>query len=345
MFVPKSWLAVLAGFAFLLSTIPTHAIVVAGANGGGNNNTTQEDLETSLAIANGDFFQNVFRYSNASGVYLGYAVTDSGLRAYALTATHIVPEASSVVIGGVTFNVITQVQIDNSDVSLLTLSQEFDIMPSIPALSLSSSTPTPGTQVVMIGYGTDRVQPSTTNPFVSDAVALPGGGTGYTTTGTTSSKHWGTNTTVSISGSNTVPVAISGTTQVAATVFNQPGIGQWESSNEAQAVVGDSGGGVFSYNGTLLGLMVTVSGTDPYIAPFGQATYFSDISLYRNSIQEEIGHELVPEPSTYVLCVLAGLGFFLIRRAQRKQAVPAVVRNVRRLQNARDNYDPSRSRR
>ncbi len=342
---PKRWLAASAGLVYLLCALPAHAVVVAGANGGGSNNTTQEDLEVSLAIANGDFFQNVFRYSNASGVYLGYAVTESGLRAYALTATHITPEASTVVIGGVTYNVLSQVQIDNSDVSLLTLSQEFDIMPSIPALTLSSSTPAIGTQVVMIGYGTDRVQPSTTNPSTSDAVSLPGGGTGYTTTGTTSSKHWGTNTTVSISGSATTTAAFSGTTVLAATIFNQPNSGQWTTSNEAQAVVGDSGGGVFSYDGTLLGLMSTVSGTNPYLAPFGQATYFSDISIYKESIEQEIGHELIPEPSTYVLCLLAGLGLILIRRTQRKQAIPAVARNVRRLQNPRHDHHAFRPRR
>ena len=102
------------------------------------------------------------------------------------------------------------------------------------------------------------------------------------------------------------------------TDFDQPATGDWLTTSEAQAVLGDSGGGVFAFDGTLHGIVAAVSGSDVTDAAFGEKTYFADIATYKTAIDTAIGYTLVPEPSTTALLFFgAGTAAFLAFRRRR----------------------------
>jgi hypothetical protein len=283
------------------------AVVVAGANGGGNttNNTTAAQMESQLGLAGAGCYDNVLSYSDAGSVYLGWANTIDGPRAYLLSAMHITL-SNTMLINAVSYSVTRQ-SISGSDVALLMLSNVDGIMPPLSAVSLAAATPSIGTGVIVAGFGRQRVQNAATNADVSDAVSVVDG-TGYATT-SPQVKRWGTNQTVKIN--STGPPSATGTlniggrlTTVFTADFDQPASGQWLTNNEAQAVLGDSGGGVFGSDGTLRGVIVAVSGSDVTDAAFGEKTYFADIATYKTAIDTAIGYTLVPEPSTIWLLLL-----------------------------------------
>lgn len=294
------------------------AVIVAGANGGGNtsNNTTAAQMQLSLGLGDAGFFNNVVPYSDATAVYLGWRNTIHGPRGYALSAMHI-GFASSITIQGNSYSV-TRTRIMSSDLAVLTLSSGIFDMPTLPVISLSSSSPATGTPVIMAGNGRNRVQNATTNAFTSDAVPVADG-TGYTST-TPRIVRWGTNETLHF-GSNPLAVLASAniggfSTLVFQTEFNTPSAGTWTTTNEAQAVVGDSGGGIFAYDGSLLGIMAAVSGSNTAQAAFGNETYAINIASYASGIESITGTNLIPEPGSGTLLVCAALLFFLIRRKQ-----------------------------
>lgn len=292
-------------FSFLALS-PLRAVIVAGANGGSDNlnNTTASQIQASLGIS-GAFYENVIRYSDAGSVYLGWRNTVGGPRAYVLSAMHIT-FANTMVINGVTYSVSRE-SISSSDLALLTLTQTSGIMPPLPAMELALSTPSVGSSIVMAGFGRERVQAATTSASVSDAVAVTEG-TGYTSLATTE-KRWGTNATATFGpGPNvkTTTASIGGrTTTLTQTIFTQPTSGQWLTTNESQAVVGDSGGGMFDLSGRLIGITASVSGSNVNEAYFGEATYFTDVPTYKAAIETAIGGALIPEPSVYALLVFA----------------------------------------
>ena len=315
MMVPRLGLPVL-----LLALLPcaASAVVVAGANGGGNttNNTTSAQMTAQLGLTNTAFYDNVLPYSDAGSVYLGWANTSSGPRAYLLSAMHITL-SNTMLINAVSYSVTRQ-SISGSDLALLTLANVDGIMPSLPVVALASSTPSIGTSVIMAGFGRNRVQAATTNASVSDAITLTNG-TGYTTT-SPQVQRWGTNATARANSSGfpsaTIIIALgaSNTTAIA-TQFDTPAANAWLSTSEAQAVLGDSGGGVFTTNGTLAGIVAAVS-ANGLEAEFTNKTYFTDIATYKAAVDTAIGYTLVPEPSTSALLFLgAGTAlFFVLRR-------------------------------
>lgn len=297
-----------------------HAVVVAGANGGGNttNNTTSAQMAAQLGLANTAFYDNVLPYSDAGSVYLGWAETAEGPRAYLLSAMHI-SFSSTMLINAVSYAVSRQ-SIGQSDVALLTLSNVDGLMPSLPVVNIAAATPPIGTAVIMAGFGLNRVQAATTNAAVSDAVTLTNG-TGYTTA-SPPVQRWGTNATVRANSfgqpSSTIAINVgTNTTTVFVTQFDTPATNAWLTTSEAQAVLGDSGGGVFAADGTLLGIVAAVSG-NPTEARFGEKTYFSDLATYRTAIDSAIGYTLVPEPSTLTLLFFgAGTALFCGLRRRR----------------------------
>lgn len=295
------------------------AVVVAGANGGGNtsNNTTAAQMATQLGLGDTSFYDNVLPYSDAGSVYLGWANTTGGPRAYLLSAMHI-NLSNTMLINAVSYSVTRQ-SIAGSDLALLTLSNIDGIMPPLPVLDLATTTPAIGTGVILAGFGRNRVQDAATNANISDAVVVPDG-VGYTTT-VPQVQRWGTNDTVKFD--NVGPPAPVGSlsiggrpTTVFVTDFDQPGSGEWLTTSEAQAVLGDSGGGVFGFDGVLHGIIVAVSGSNVTDAAFGEKTYFADVATYKTAIDTAIGYTLVPEPSTTALLVFgAGTAvFFAFRR-------------------------------
>jgi hypothetical protein len=269
-----------------------------------------------LGLTNTAFYDNVLPYSDAGSVYLGWATTSSGPRAYLLSAMHITL-SNTMLINAVSYSVTRQ-SISGSDLALLTLANVDGIMPSLPVVNLATSTPSIGTSVIMAGFGRNRVQAATTNSSVSDAITLTNG-TGYTTT-SPQVQRWGTNATARADSfgppSATIIIALgaSNTTAIA-TQFDTPAADAWLSTSEAQAVLGDSGGGVFTTNGTLAGIVATVS-DDGLEAVFTDKTFFTDIATYKTAVDTAIGYTLVPEPSTSALLLLgAGTAlFFVLRR-------------------------------
>ena len=303
--------------ALLLALLPcaASAVVVAGANGGGNttNNTTSAQMTAQLGLTNTAFYNNVLPYSDAGSVYLGWANTSSGPRAYLLSAMHI-SLSNTMLINAVSYSVTRQ-SISGSDLALLTLANVDGIMPSLPVVALASSTPSIGTSVIMAGFGRNRVQAATTNASVSDAITLTNG-TGYTTT-SPQVQRWGTNRTVAPSFiAPTATITVAGrTSTVTATQFDTLTNNTWLTTSEAQAVLGDSGGGLFTTNGILAGIVAAVS-ANGLEAEFTNKTYFTDIATYKAAVDTAIGYTLVPEPSTSALLLLgAGTAlFFALRR-------------------------------
>jgi len=199
--------------------------------------------------------------------------------------------------------------------------------PGLPSLSISSTAPPIGAGVVMIGDGRDRQANEThwnvdtsTNPWTwTEAPGEPGNYQGFLTEAT-SVKRWGTNLIEnpdpryagSLYGDHDLIADLGGYGEVVSfyTQFDKTG-----TAYEAQAVTGDSGGAVFYNSGTqweLAGLIHAVdlfSGQPPldsqgeslpYSAVYGNATFLSDLSVYRAEILQR-----VPEPGTWAM--LAGL--------------------------------------
>lgn len=304
---------------FLPALTDVRAVVVAGANGGGNtsNNTTAVQMASQLGLGDVSFYDNVLPYSDAGSVYLGWAHTVDGPRAYLLSAVHITL-SSTMLINAVSYSVTRQ-SISGSDIALLTLSNVDGTMPPLPVVNLSTNTPSIGTEVIMAGFGRNRVQDATTNANTPDTVTLTNG-TGYTTAAP-QVQRWGANATIQAAAGPPSPVATinvgTNPTVVFTTRFDSPSTGQWLTSNEAQAVLGDSGGGAFDTNGNLLGIIAAVTGssTNPV---FGDGTYFADISTYKNAIDTAIGYTLVPEPSTTVL-LFFGSGTVVVFALRRRR--------------------------
>jgi hypothetical protein len=296
------------------AVLPARAVIVAGANGGANNtnNTTEAQLESLPSVSDGHFLNNVFSMGGGNGVYIGFHDAPGGPIGYALSGMHL-NYTSNLTIQGTTYTFESREQIDGSDLALYSFSHPTDMMPDLRALNLATSTPTGSTPVVMIGYGRGRDQNATTDAFTTDAITpLPdGGGTGYTSG--TRELRWGTNETELFGGTfqlanlNLVDVP-GGTpdTLVNQTIFDEPADGDWLTTTEAQAVVNDSGGGLFAVDGTLLGIMVAVGAPDRFEAAFGNATYSADIASYRPIIEQEIGLGVVLIPEVSQLWMVAG---------------------------------------
>lgn len=194
---------------------------------------------------------------------------------------------------------------------------------ALPTVNLASLTPALADTAVMVGNG--RVQENAETFWVHTIVIGNNNDTwtetppgtpnreGYETTGI-HEVRWGVNdvATSSLLTANvgTIPSPVD--VRYFATSFDGS-----EYENEAQAVVGDSGGAAFIYNGTswdLAGMMFSVStyenqpgGTTSAI--LGQQTAIADIASYRTQILA-----IVPEPSSFLLALLGLLGFCKRRR-------------------------------
>jgi hypothetical protein len=293
--------------ALLAVCQPTEAVVVAS---GGPNNT---------APGGQPFFQNVGSIGSASAIYLGDG--------WVLSANHVAGSLpGSVNFGGVGYT--TQAgsfhRLENPvyspTLSLLTDIVVFRLSAplALPGVTISNATPTVGSQVMMIGNGSTQVGP----PTFWNRTVIPGDGNdtwvvttealsniaGYQTTGAREIR-WGENV---VNDDNFTANAGHGDVISFSTQFDAVGL-----THEAQGVPGDSGGAVFSFNGSsweLSGMMHAVSsyenqpgGVDT--AVFGVETAIADLSYYRTQILT-----IIPEPSSALLTMLGGLVLFRRRR-------------------------------
>lgn len=265
-------------------------------------------------------FANVGQVNGSTGVYL------SG--GWVLTADHV--GAGSFVSNGQSYgyNGVDSYQINGTDLRLFKLST----FPVLPSLSIATSSPLAGSAVVMIGAGR-TAQDSLTNWYVDVDTATwtwsedQSDAADYIISGfvTDSSKsvRWGTNT---INGFTTFDNASAFYTNFSFTN---------RTTYESQAVTHDSGGAIFTQNGTsweLAGTIVAVASPfnfngqpgGPNNAIFGNYTIAIDLSAHATDINEYL-LTTIPESSVSgTLAALCALCAVLGRRYE-----PSV--------NARDN--------
>lgn len=203
----------------------------------------------------------------ASGIYVGAG--------WVLTAYHVGP--GQVVLGSVTFNYDGQSQrLTNSDASSTDMILfHLDGLPNLPRLTLASTSPAPLSSVDLIACG--RISGSAQSP-IGNYVGF------YWSPG--QFKSWGNNT-VSPGGVSVINAGL-GNVSAFSTDFTAPGPTQ--SSHEANAAAGDSGGGMFKLSGStwqLVGMLDAISNLANQpdgTAVYGNRTYAADIATYGSQI-------------------------------------------------------------
>lgn len=297
--------------ALLTAALPSSAVTVAGTTG----NTTAPGDDPGWA--------NVGSCNSASAVYLG--------NRWVLTAWHVNALGNfPVVFGNTAYTVSGPVnRLTNNGTGGMSAQTDLILFqinadPGLPSLSISASAPVLGNDLVMIGNGRNRLSSRTFWQVTQNA----GGNNdvwtettgahnveGFKWDGATASKRWGTN---DVEGLFNVSLP-TGDVRSMVTLFHDDLAGR---PNEAQAMVGDSGGGVFFKNGAqweLSGIMLATGtfGNPTFFdnapadtAAFGQhVTVAADLSFYRN----QIAGLMIPEPSA-ALMLLSGSALLLQRR-------------------------------
>ena len=277
-----SWIARLAALVVALGTGGVaRAAVIASGDGSGNTSAPADDFG----------FENVGETSNTglSGVYLG--------NGWVITANHVGPQPMRLL--GVVYQPVA-----NSGAQLSNPSggpapdlyvYRIDGYPPLPAGALSSATPTVNEVVSCAGRGWTRAAAMTSWNSAWQEGVTPTAYRGYKP-GAPATRRWGTNA-VSSTGTDVL------NTRAIKAVFDQVG-----TANEAQAVVGDSGGGCFAKrNGTweLVGIVITyqVLPSQPVnVAVFGNATVAADVAYYRAQIMA-----MTPSPGQVPALPAAGV--------------------------------------
>jgi hypothetical protein len=286
--------------------LPLHlvqAVVINSRTGSGNTNAPSGP--------NGDLGWNyVGSLNGASGVYLGGG-NGSG---WVLTANHV--GFGNFTLNGTTYSAIAGSgrQIGSIDLYAfrITVGQGTGLS-LLSNLTLAGTSPAVGETLTMIGNGKDRDASKAywsvtgSNPYTwNESNRFNYNASGYKQL-SSSSKRWGTN-------------LADGTTNINSTSMIQTTFTESGTANEAQAAVGDSGGGVFvpMNNGSyqlagIMDLVGTYSGQPANTAVFGNVTYSIDIATYQEQIIAVTG---VPEPSVWMLS-LTGLGVLIATTRRR----------------------------
>jgi hypothetical protein len=259
----------------------------------------------------------------ASGVYLGYG--------WVLTAYHVVQNFSGgFLLGNSVFDGVTYaaeqgsgIRLQNPDTSFTDLALfRLETEPAgLQPLTLATTTPTvadiqSGYDVVMAGFGPNRETTSTRWSVSGSTWAeVPAGGNvrGYkSVAGQT--VRWGTNRLELQSGAATQTINIGlGPVTVLQTSFD------FFTSGEAQALVGDSGGGLFHKRADnvwelagILDAIGTLPGQPSQTAVNGNVTLSVNIATYSGQIAS-----IIPEPGSAV-AILSGLVLLGLSRRRRR---------------------------
>jgi len=290
------------------SSTSSFAVVIGSGNGSGNTNAPSG--------SNGDLGWNyVGMVNGASGVYLGAY----GGANWVLTAGHV--GFGNFTMDGTTYSAINGSgrQIGSIDLYAyqITVGQGTGLS-LLSNLTLAGTSPAVGETMTMIGNGKNRA--------ASETYWRVTGTTSYTWTETlppfsnasgykqlsSSTKRWGSNQADGV-------VTVNSTSMIQ-TTFDESG-----NANEAQAAVGDSGGGVFVLmnNGSyqlagIMDLVTKYSGQPDNTAVFGNVTYSIDVASYRSAILNS-----VPEPGEFWLLILGGvfLAWVLLRAKKQSQLI------------------------
>lgn len=294
----RALVAVLLGLtaaAGLVAPRTARAVVIDTFSGTGNTSAPVDDPG----------WANVGVRGGGTGVYLGDG--------WVLTANHV--GGGTIVLGGVSYameagtgtRLTNGGAADRDHLTDLYLFRLASTPAGLGSVAIAAATPATGTGLTMIGAGRDRgaftqwsVNTSVT-PFAWTEVSSGGNFAGYQTLGNRTMR-WGTN---AVSGTGEWVDYGSGDVNALYSTFTF----SQAYSTEAQATIGDSGGAVFSKNGStweLTGLMLSVGGfsgqPDPGTTPvFGNVTFMADLSYYRPQIMA-----IVPEPSAAALAAVGG---------------------------------------
>jgi hypothetical protein len=301
----------------MVSFIPeARAVVVAGTTG------------NIAAPADDPGWLNIGSCNSASAVYLG--------NRWVITAFHVnAPGTFPVVFNGTAFTPVpgTATRLTNNGAPGMSANADLMVFqinadPGLASLLVTSAPPVAGDDILMIGNGLNRQTartfwqvtqvPGANNDTWTETTGAHNvegfkGGTGF-------AQRWGTNDAEFV-GVNINDGA--GDNRVFLSVFDDDIAGR---PNEAQAIVGDSGGAVFhkiAAHWELSGIMLAVgtqgnpgSFDNPPAdtAAFGQhVTVMADLSFYRNQILTLT----IPEPSAGLL--LTGALTITLRRSRSRK--------------------------
>jgi uncharacterized protein (TIGR03382 family) len=272
-------LGLVVALAICLSPATARAVVISAAS----------DAANRIAPGNDPGWNNVGRLSGASAVYLG--------NRWVITANHIAQTAFHLT-DGRSFDMAVGSAVtlkppgnpftsQGADLRMFRLAED----PGLPSLTIADATPARSEIVTMIGAGLDQAPgyigwsvnargqwTQTILPFANQ--------TGFALLDT-QHMRWGVNRVTSSASS----ILQGDNTFVFATQFDRQGM-----PFEAQAVLGDSGGGVFQSiddSWELAGLMISqqpLSGQPTRTAVYGNSTFTADLSKYRDQILKLVDH-------------------------------------------------------
>lgn len=301
-------------------TGPASAIIVGGSSGDGTNNAGEAGLQAILqndALPVFPYFGNMLRYSDASGIYLGYNANT--MEGWVLSAEHIT-EGTGVKIGGYTYSFIDPqpansnvngTRIVSSSVNTDLILYKFSVtgsnpVPSLPKVEIIDSAPEVGSLLIMAGRGM-RLGAGTGSEDVTAPYSWGTPGTSDTVP-----MRWGFN---QVEFGYTDPAGA----KYLVTDFDAPGLG---TGIDGQAALGDSGGGAFIFNqgSWKLGGVTYATADGPLDADalanpagYGDYTFFTNVYAYRSEITALTG-TLVPEPSSMLLGGFGVLALALRRK-------------------------------
>lgn len=300
----------LIALAIFASSPLAEAYIVAGGNGAPGANTSESTLLSEYSDF--PYWENVVSIGGGTGVYLG---ADSS-KGYILTANHLGSVTGNVNIAGSSYTLGTSSRIASTDMRLyevLVFGDTIEV-PALPIVEVMNRNPMTGETLVALGRGT-RTQGTDGNPLTSDMVPDPSGYNIYNW-GSPGAISWGENKVTNVpawlgSGSTAAWTSSNGSQEVAFfTSFDDPGAGNYDSSWEAVASAGDSGGPSFietDEGWMLAGITATVmprNNQPGSTATWNMRTSYVNVASYSSSLPE-LTWVSVPEPSTALLGMLS----------------------------------------